>query len=238
MNIKGIFRALLFKPEWTCAACGAELFEEGYFCPECLKTLPFNREEICAHCGRHVKTAESYCDTCRNFEVDIDLGRSAFDYTGEIPRLIKNFKYKNRRYLAKIFAHELMPLAYKNFPKADVMVYVPMTDRAKRKRGYNQTELLANELSSLTGLPVSQALIKRKDTARQATLDRTKRMRNLEGTFALTDKTAFDGKRVIIIDDVTTTGATAEVIAKLLKKHGAAEVYLLTVASVSKKRKF
>lgn len=236
MSLKSFFRALMFDKRWTCSVCGAEIFGEDYFCPDCLEKLPFITGERCAHCGRKTEQAETYCDTCKNFFVSVDVARSVFDFSGDVPMLIKRFKYKNGRYLAGVFAKDLAPMILKNFPKADVAVYIPMTDKAKRKRGFNQTELLAREVSALTGLPVSDALVKISETPRQALLGRNERLKNLEKTFKITEKGAFEGKRVLIIDDVTTTGATAETVAKLLKKKGAAEVYLATIASVSKKK--
>jgi len=226
----------MFDKKWTCSVCGAEIFDDDYFCPDCHERLPYITGEHCAHCGRKTEQSETYCDTCKNFFVSVDVARSVFDFSGDVPMLIKRFKYKNGRYLAEIFAKELAPLILKNFPKSDVTVYIPMTEKAKRKRGFNQTELLAREVAVLTGLPVSDALVKKCETPRQALLGRNERLKNLENTFKIIDKDAFEGKRVLIIDDVTTTGATAEIVAKLLKKKGAAEVYLATIASVSKKK--
>lgn len=222
---------ILFSEKWTCNLCGREVFD-GVFCQDCLDKLPFNDGEICFHCGRHVKVSENYCLTCKGKLTSIDKGRSVFRYKDEVAFLIKKFKYENGQYLAKVFAPYLEKLYLKNYFNADFIVFVPMTDKALKERGYNQTELLANELGKLISVPVNNVLVKVRETERQATLDREGRIKNLSGAFKVIDKKAIENKTVLIIDDVTTTGSTAEVIASLLKNKGADKVYLLTVASV------
>ena len=106
-----------------------------------------------------------------------------------------------------------------------------MTEKAKRRRGYNQSELLAKSLSEKIGVPTLECLAKVKETKGQVTLRRSERFKNLIEAFRVTDKKAVKGKTVVIVDDVTTTGATAQALAELLKKSGALKVYLLTVAS-------
>ena len=117
----------------------------------------------------------------------------------------------------------------------DNIVAVPMTIKALRKRGYNQSLLLAEKLSIKTGVKILDCLTKIKETPKQATLKRLERIKNLDGAFRVTDKKAVEGKRILIVDDVTTTGSTAEVLASRLKRAGAKQVFLLTVASVPTK---
>ena len=222
---------ILFSEKWTCNLCGREVFD-GYFCQDCLSKLPFNDGEICFHCGRHVKVSENYCLTCKGKLTAIDKGRSVFRYKDEVAFLIRKLKYDNGRYLAKVFAPYLEKLYLKNYFNADFMVFVPMTDNALKERGYNQTELLANELTKLINVPIKNVIVKVKETERQATLDRGERIKNLNGAFKVVDQKTIENKTVLIIDDVTTTGSTGEVIASLLKKKGASKVFLLTVASV------
>ena len=110
-----------------------------------------------------------------------------------------------------------------------------MSAERLKERGYNQAELLAKELSLLVGVPVIDDVFKKvKETARQATLDATARRANLVGSFIVNDKAAIKGKRVLLVDDVMTTGATVETLSHLLIKGGALSVDVLTVASVAK----
>jgi competence protein ComFC len=225
-----IFKKLLFNPEWRCLLCGKEIFDGEYFCDKCLSELPFNNGAICGHCGREVVAFEPYCSTCKGKLIALDTCRSAFSYKKPISTLIKRLKYGNQRFLIDYFADRLSKLYFSNYFNADGIVFVPMTDKAKRKRGYNQSELLAEKLSSLVLVPVLYCLEKVKDTKRQATLNAAERRKNLESAFRVTDKKSVKGKTLLIVDDVTTTGSTAEVIAERLKKAGAKTVYLLTVA--------
>lgn len=115
-------------------------------------------------------------------------------------------------------------------------MYVPMTKSRERKRGYNQGRLLARRIAYLAGLPLGDGIISKKDGfARQVGLTRAERRRNLEGSFRVDDKQAINGRRVLIVDDVMTTGSTVDVLAATLKKAGAAEVSVLTVAVTARK---
>ena len=116
---------------------------------------------------------------------------------------------------------------------SDVMVFVPMLKKDQRKRGFNQSYLLAKELSNIISVPVLEdALVKVKKTKKQVGLKRKDRKVNLKDAFKLTSSKDIKDKSVLIIDDVMTTGSTVERIAELLKKKGAKIVKVLTVASV------
>ena len=106
-----------------------------------------------------------------------------------------------------------------------------MTEKKQKKRKFNQTELLANSISTIINLPVVTVIEKIKETPAQAGLTRKDRLENLTGAFKVIDKQAVLGKTVLLIDDVLTTGATAESVAKKLKKSGAKKVILLTACS-------
>ncbi len=223
----------VFNEKWRCNVCEKEIFEEVYFCKECLEKLPFNNDKICLHCGRKVIQTEEYCTTCKNVLVSIDLGRSAFDYKDEIKELIHGFKYKNKQYLAKVFASTMSPLFFMNFSDANFITFVPMTESSEKVRGYNQSKLLAEEISKLVSVPLFEVVEKKEDTKEQKKLSRQERLVNTLKAFKIINKKDVVGKNVVIIDDVATTGATAEAIAFKLKKAGANKVYLLTIASVS-----
>ena len=109
-----------------------------------------------------------------------------------------------------------------------------MTEKRKKTRGYNQAELLANAFSLKTHIPVlSDVLYKRRDTESQVNMTQKERLMNLSGSFGVRNSGAIKGKSVLFIDDVLTTGATADCCAFALKRAGAASVFVLTVASVS-----
>lgn len=228
-------REYFFHPSWRCNDCGIEIFEDEYFCEDCKSKLPYNNKKICKHCGRKVEVSCEYCSTCKGRLTQVDLARSAFVYERPINSLIKQAKYENKIYLIELFAKYMAPIYFKSYINADCLCFVPMTDKSLNDRGYNQSQILAQKLSEIIQVPVIDCLIKTKDTTRQAKLDRAGRMKNLQGVFLVNNKSAVNGKTVLIIDDVATTGATSENIAKALKDAGAERVCLLTVASVPSK---
>lgn len=239
MTIKEFFSKIskkldlyFFNPSWRCLNCGKEVFEEQEFCDECLQILPYNDGAICDHCGRKLNVFSNYCSTCKGKLVDLDKCRSAFNYLPPISKLIKQAKYDNAKYLLDYFAKRLSSLYFQNYFNADYLVYVPMSVRAEKRRGYNQSKLLAQKLSELIGVDVLDCLIKTKETERQATLTGEQRRKNLVDAFKVIDKKSVKDKSILIVDDVTTTGATAQIIAQKLKNAGAIKVYLITVASV------
>lgn len=219
--------------KWTCAVCGKDIFNDEYFCEDCLKTLPKNDKAICLHCGRKVHITQNYCLSCKERMTSVSLARSAFNYDIPISHLIQALKYSGKKYLAEVFAKSLNEVYEGGDLTADFMTFVPMTKASQEKRGFNQSQLIAEKLSMLNGLKVENILEKKKDTDRQATLDKFQRMLNLKNAFKVTDKKLVKNKTILVIDDVLTTGSTAESIAETLKKAGAFRVKLLTVASVA-----
>ena len=226
----------LFDRNLTCNLCGRENFNGKPFCDGCYATLKRNDGYICDHCGSPVGYPTEYCDSCRDKNVDFDYARSEFIYTGNVKKLIRDMKFSSKAYLADCLAEEAFEKFLRCGYQADIVVYVPMTKSRERKRGYNQGRLLARRIAYLAGLPLGDGIISKKDGfARQVGLTRAERRRNLEGSFRVDDKQAINDRRVLIVDDVMTTGSTVDVLAATLKKAGAAEVSVLTVAVTARK---
>ncbi len=232
-NLKKIIQENLFNLKWRCNVCDDENFNGDYFCDECKSKLPYLKENKCSHCGRLTAYSMPYCDSCIEKNVNFDMARSLFSYEEPISHLIKTLKYDDKLYLADIFSDLFVETYLTNFSDTDIISYVPMTEKSVIKRGYNQSLVLADRLSKKVGVPLEELAIKTKETMRQATLNFNDRLENLKGVFKIL-KVDLTDKNVMIVDDVLTTGTTAEVLAKLLKKKGANKVYVLTVASVSK----
>ncbi len=235
MGIRQFFKQILnkyfYNPHWRCLVCGKEVFEGQSFCDDCKSCLPYNDGPICAHCGRKIVAFENYCSTCKNVLVDLDMCRSAFNYAYPISKLIKDAKYNNSVYVIDYFAEKLSFVYFQNYFNADYLVFIPMTEDAQKKRGYNQSKILAEKLSEKIDVPVLDCVKKVKTTERQATLGRSERLKNLSDAFRVVDKKAVKDKNILLVDDVTTTGATAQAMACRLKKAGAKIVNLITVAS-------
>ena len=225
----------IFNPKWRCNWCGKEIFTQEFFCEECLEKLPFIDKAFCSHCGRELKVSANSCLSCKGIMTSIDMSRSVFSYKEPISKLIKDLKYFNKRYLVELFGKYLENEYYKNYINADYLIYVPMFKSSQRQRGFNQSQLLAEELSKRINVPVINPIIKVKSHVRQAKLGRKERLNNLKGSFKIVDKRVIKDKVILILDDVITTGATSQVIGELLKKNGAKTVCLLTIASVPNK---
>ena len=200
-----IYKAL-FGEKLTCVCCGADLFTDGHFCESCLQSLPFNAGFVCSKCGRAIGADYPVCLECKADMPAYTEARSAFRYEGEVVRLVKQFK-TGGRFLAAAFAERMAPLLLTEFSDADFLVPVPMTEQARKKRGYNQAELLAKELSVRTGVPAEYSLLtKTRETPAQKQLSYREREKNLQGSFHVAERKKCRGTRVVLVDDVLTTG--------------------------------
>lgn len=219
----------LFPENFTCEICGKEIFDGHRLCSACKETVTFNDDKTCPLCGRKTNL-EELCLECKFKAPLFDKAVSALVYDGGAKKLIIDFK-NSKPYLKEYFADLLKDKCAK-FPEADGIVAVPMTAKSQRKRGYNQSELLAKALSKRLDIPyLKHAIEKIKQTEWQKSLTKSEREQNLKGCFKA-DRDLVAGKNLIVVDDVMTTGATADAICKELKKRGAAKVYFAAVASV------
>ena len=224
-RLKRVALDLLFPP-W-CIGCGRE---GNYICDSCQRLLPFIYPPICPRCGRPL-SQENLCPGCTEEQVEIDGIRSPFLFNGVIRQAIHELKYRNLRALAPLLASFLNDFLLENPVPGDVLVPVPIHRKRQRERGYNQSSLLARELGRLHGLPlVEDCLIRRNYTPAQArTSSVTDRRENVADAFACVDE-RLQGKQVLLIDDVSTSGATLDACAGVLKSAGAEKVWGLVLA--------
>ena len=212
----------------TCYLCRGEVFAGETFCKDCRGRLPY-AVDFCLRCGRRTKE-RGFCAECRARLPLPDKERSAFVYDGEVRRLIYAFKNGDAG-MAEGLAREMLPVLEREFAAADLLTFVPMTERARRKRGYNQSERLARALSALCGIPVEEIFAKTRETGEQKSLSRAEREKNLHGAFHLQKRAVCRGKKILLVDDVMTTGSTADELARLLRGAHAEKVWLLTLAA-------
>lgn len=231
-NTNKFLRDSLFPQNFRCLLCGIEIFE-GKLCADCAKELALNDGVTCPKCGR--KTAKSdICIECKANLPAYDRALSPLVYKDGSAELIARFK-NGRPYIATYLA-ELIAAKIEELPVVDGIVFVPMTDRAVRKREYNQSELLAKAVSERIGIPVLYGVVeKKKETPAQKVLPRAERLKNLRSVFKV-DKSAVKGKTLLLIDDIMTTGATLESLSQCLKDGGAKAVFAVVAASVEYKR--
>ena len=152
-------------------------------------------------------------------------------YKGQFKNGIRSFKFKQKTQYSKQLAYFLHKSIERNFPDMvfDYITYVPMHEKSERKRGYNQCELLANDLSKLMRIPCRRTLLKTKNTTPQHKLSASKRRTNLKGAFKVIDKKMVLGKSILIIDDIVTTGSTLGECAKTLQRCKPAHICCATV---------
>lgn len=219
---------ILFPEHYACLLCGKEVFYGEDFCADCDGKIIFNDGMTCPVCGRRT-SVNQICLECKDCAPVYDKAVSATVYQDGARDLILKFK-NDCAYLKNYLALKLYEKC-KTFTDADGICFVPMTAKSLRKRGYNQAELLALELAKMMNLPViDKAIEKVRQSKSQKTLTRNDRIKNLSGCFSATN--VVKGKTLIVVDDVLTTGATAEAVCTELKKHGAKKLYFATVASV------
>ncbi len=212
--------------------------EGFYVCNNCIEALDaLKPKHTCKICGRLVAEHEDFCNICLTHPHHFDRALSCFVYAKEISEIIIKYKFNQHwdyhRSLSVYLEHLLRPLHREN--PFDCIVFPPMTKKSLAKRGLNQSELLAKTIAKHLEIPcLHKALKKVKETPQQSTLGYAERMTNLKGAFALTlPRETFMGKRILLIDDVFTTGATADALSKLLKSAKAKEVIVATVAATS-----
>lgn len=228
-KISGALKAVMYPPNFTCDICGIEIFSGDNLCEKCRDTVTVNNGTTCPVCGR--KTPSSgLCLECKSQPPLYDKAVSPFVYAGGIQTLVHKFK-GGEGYLREYFSRAMYAKCG-NFKDADGICFVPMTRYAENNRGYNQSELLAAEIAKMMNIPLlKHAVVKVKKTSSQKELTRKEREENLKSCFRA-DRAAVEGKTLILVDDVLTTGATADAVTKELKKRGAKKVYLVTAASV------
>ncbi len=228
-----MLKDLFFDLKLTCNACGREIFE-GYFCKDCTEKMELNTK-FCVKCGRSVLNDAGVCSYCYGNPIHFDKARSVYGYKAPVSGLIKSLKFNGKKYLAEIFGEILSPYVIRDFADADVITCVPMHEKDFKKRGYNQTELIARKTADVTGYSFDMLVEKFKRTKKQIKLGKKERLNNLKSVFKVIDKKKVFHKRILVIDDVMTTGATAEAISEKLFDAGAEKIYFLTVASVGEK---
>lgn len=219
-----------------CRICSAPLAHARRLpvCESCLRAgEPIAVEDFCARCGRAAPGGLQPCAECRLQPPDYDSARSLAHYQA-VPRgLVHLLKYGKVLAVADFIADQLERLP---LPPADLVVPVPLGRRRRRQRGFNQSERIARPLARRRSLPCRpDSLLRRKDTPPQAGLSAEQRAANLRGAFRAHARRVA-GQRVLLVDDVLTTGATACACARALKSAGAREVHLVTFARADLRR--
>ena len=215
----------------TCCFCGKISVQE--ICDSCKEKVSYIKEPRCKKCGKPIRYEEQeYCHDCQKQSFHYMQGRSLWIHKGAVPWSIYQFKYHNRRIYGKFYAKELYRVYGESIEEwgIDLIVPVPLHWRRRRKRGYNQAEIVARYLGELTGIPVDTRLvIRKKYTEPQKTLNNKERVKNLKHVFDVRKMTV-RAKNILLIDDIYTTGSTIDAISKVLLEKGHNKVWFLTIS--------
>ncbi|MBQ9118208.1 MAG: ComF family protein [Clostridia bacterium] len=241
MRLKDLLEKL--KKKWqdvgyTCDVCDGEIFDYpvSRLCADCKKSLVENDGLACPKCGRATVT-EGVCLNCKKKLPLFDKGLSPYVYFDEVAGVINRLK-SGRPYLSRFLGEQMADRFLKEETPTEntVVVYVPLHREKRLSRGYDQAEKLAKVVADRLRLPLIPALVCVGKKEAQKELSLTERQKNVAGTYRVKVRKAVKDKRVLLIDDVMTTGATGSECADRLKRAGAAEVYFLTAASLPERK--
>lgn len=226
-----------FYPEgYVCYVCGAELDEEHRehsLCPKCLQRLPFRRNEnICPICGAYV-THFGPCPMCKDKLLPYKRAYAPFDYVGSIRNMIIAYKDEGSPWLHKYISKFLIDYAKGMELTADYLVYVPSSQKAIKRRGFEHNKDVALAVSEALGIELIEPLHRISQNKDSKSLSIDDRYKNVAAAFKMKedyDRTPLIGKSILILDDVMSSGATVTTCAQILKNNGAKEINILTLA--------
>jgi competence protein ComFC len=207
-----------------------------YLCHQCEAKTVRIVEPFCQKCSEPFEgsiTSEFTCANCAHRTIHFDAAVSAYRGRGMVREIIHEFKYGRQIHLRRLVArwlHSALDDERLRGRRFDVVVPVPLHATRLRERGFNQANLLAELLSAQTSIPLKPLLERIRYTTTQTALDRSERMENLHNAFRLRKNADVRGLRVLLIDDVLTTGSTLSECARVLKRAGALSVHAATAA--------
>lgn len=209
-----------------CGGCGKE---GTRWCANCQRETALINPPICARCGNS-QQAEGTCARCKEHPPIYSVLRSWAFYSGPLRNSIHRLKYNHDIALGDLLARPLIDCLEVSGWSINIIVPVPISLSRKAERGYNQAALLARPIALRFGVNYCpKALIKTRETRSQVGLNLEERRKNVHGAFE-SDQQVVAGKRVLVVDDVTTSGATLNACADALRTAGAMEIYCLTLA--------
>lgn len=217
-----------------CPVCDRVLKYGGEkICRKCVEKLIYIQEPRCKKCGKQIlKFEEEYCYDCKKHKHLYKRGIVPFVHTGTIKKSIYGIKYKNKREYVDFYTDEIVRLYKEEIKtwKCDGIIPVPLYRKKQIKRGYNQAEIIAKGLSEKLGIPMYTDILKRVvNTKPQKELNDIQRKKNLENAFIIS-RNIVRLQKVILVDDIYTTGSTIDSCARVLMESGILEVYYVSLS--------
>ena len=216
-----------------CPVCGEITEPAGsLICPSCFRELSFVKSPTCKKCGKEIlnETME-YCEDCISHRHVFEHGVALLNYDEKARASMVQIKYKNKREYLDFYGAALAARYEKQIRRmqADAIVPVPIHRSRRRRRGFNQAELLAEVMGERLGIPVMpDALVRSKRTLPQKELSAAERLKNLSGAF-LAGEIPAGVRSVLLVDDIYTTGSTIEACARALRNAGVERVYFAVI---------
>ena len=239
MNIIDLILDLIYPPR--CMVCNSliRIDHPRWLCIECKDKLEHISGQVCKKCSRPVEKGKSLCANCVGKDFYFYKNSAVYEYGDSIKSIIYKFKYGNSPYMGKGIS-KLMELRYgvEFFSGVDYLVAVPIHKKRMKERGFNQSIIMANELSKLVGVKcLNNVLIRKKYTEPQSTLSQDERYDNLKDAFEINKNFDIKSKNIMLVDDIFTTGSTIDACAEILIKNGANEVRSITFSIAVKIKK-
>lgn len=219
-----------------CPACRVIVDGDGRFCGECWPKLQFITAPMCAKCGLPFEIdrgPDAQCGQCLAEPPRFASARAGLVYGGPARTVLLGLKHGDRQHLVAMMATQMRRAGLDLLTADSLLVPVPLHRWRLWRRGFNQSALLAQALAAQTGCTLAvDALLRAKPTPASVGMGRAARARNVRGVFRVRDRALVRGRTIILVDDVLTTGATADACARVLRRAGAKAVHILTFARV------
>lgn len=218
----------------SCLLCNEEI-QRGMICDNCLEYLPVVDPPLCFTCGRPIDSGSS-CHQCVKGHA-LDHGRAWMLLVPPSDKMIHHFKYRSKTGLAELLGRAMAGIVTADhiLSRTDIIAPIPLFWWKRVRRSYNQAGLLAQVISRETGIGHQNMIRRIRNTRTQTRLSEDRRRKNVLNAFALSEGMVED-KKVMLIDDVLTTGATMQECARVLKENGASQVYSCVAAITPDRR--
>lgn len=231
MKIKEALASIVFPPR--CPVCDEVIHVGKDTCDDCRKKVVCIGEPVCKKCGKPLENQRrEYCSDCARKQHYFSQGKAVFVYQGEIRQSMYRFKYSNKREYASYYAKEAARIygGWIRRKQIEAIVPVPMYRWKEKGRGYNQATVFAAALGERMRLPVEKRMVKRiRNTTPQKELNDVERKANLKKAFQLVPDIV-KYKKILIVDDIYTTGSTIDAVAEVLLQAGVDEIYFLCIS--------
>ena len=228
---QSLWRMIDFVYPPRCAGCDKP---GDLFCSECISKVSIIHQPFCSLCGR-VTEKNGLCKSCQKVRPSYLSARSWAEYAESLRHALLTLKYRNNLGLSRIFADYLADIVLDNNWQTDIIIPIPLCKSHMKSRGFNQAEQLAHPLSLILGIPLETRAVKRmKETTSQVDLSREERFKNLEDAF-FGNPAKLKSKRVLLVDDIVTTGATLNSCTEAILAAGGSSVFCITVAQTTSK---